>query len=304
MELNQEVRERIEQQLQSSRVVLFMKGTPQAPMCGFSAQTVGILDQMLDDYASVNVLADESIREGIKVFGQWPTIPQLYVDQELVGGCDIVTAMYNSGELHELLGQQAPDRTPPEIHLTDAAAQQMRAAVDGNPGMKLHFKVDGSWRSQFHLAPAEGHELVSSSNGLEILTDLATAQRARGAKIDWVDSLHGQGLSVELPEAPPAVSQITVEQLRQKLNDSDDLVLVDVRPEEERQRSPFEPARGLDSETTEWLEGLPHDRELIFICAHGNSSLGAGEHFRRLGFTNVHSVTGGIQAWEQRIEPS
>jgi monothiol glutaredoxin len=104
MSLSEATREKIQQQLDRDRVVLFMKGNPSQPLCGFSARTAGILDSLLDSYATVDVLADEEIREGIKVFGQWPTIPQLYVDGELVGGCDIVTAMFNNGELHEHLG--------------------------------------------------------------------------------------------------------------------------------------------------------------------------------------------------------
>ena len=102
MNLDSAVKDRIEQTLQSNRVVLFMKGTPKMPMCGFSARTAAALDSLIDDYASVNVLEDEAIREGIKAYGQWPTIPQLYVNGELIGGCDIVTDMFNSGELHEL----------------------------------------------------------------------------------------------------------------------------------------------------------------------------------------------------------
>src|SRR5690625_7979350 len=96
------------------------------PQCGFSARTSGILDELLEgDYASYNVLEDDLIREGIKVFGDWPTIPQLYVDGELVGGCDIVGEMFNAGELHEMFGLEKPDRTPPEITITDRAAEKI-----------------------------------------------------------------------------------------------------------------------------------------------------------------------------------
>jgi monothiol glutaredoxin len=97
-------RSRIESLLAANRVVLFMKGTPAAPSCGFSAATVERLDDLLDDYASVDVLADADIRQGIKEYGDWPTIPQLYVGGELIGGADIVQQMYASGELHRVLG--------------------------------------------------------------------------------------------------------------------------------------------------------------------------------------------------------
>ena len=108
MNLSDATREKIEAYLDQNRVVLFMKGNPSQPMCGFSAKTAGILDGLLEAYTSVDVLADQDIREGIKAYGQWPTIPQLYIDKELIGGCDIVTAMYNNGELHEALGLCMP----------------------------------------------------------------------------------------------------------------------------------------------------------------------------------------------------
>ena len=101
MEPNQPLQGRIESLLDSDRVVLFMKGTRMQPMCGFSAATIGILDALVPSYTTFNVLEDQSIREGIKSFSDWPTIPQLYIDREFVGGCDIVKQMFNNGELHE-----------------------------------------------------------------------------------------------------------------------------------------------------------------------------------------------------------
>ena len=93
------VNERIEKLLGDNKVVLFMKGTPQFPMCGFSARATAILQELSVTFQHVNVLEDEEIRQGIKEFGQWPTIPQLYVNKELVGGSDIMMEMYESGEL-------------------------------------------------------------------------------------------------------------------------------------------------------------------------------------------------------------
>lgn len=98
------VSERIETIIGSDDVVLFMKGYPTAPQCGFSAGVVQALDQLGCSYASVNVLEDMEIREGIKAYSDWPTIPQLYVRGEFVGGCDIVREMYASGELGTLVG--------------------------------------------------------------------------------------------------------------------------------------------------------------------------------------------------------
>ena len=87
-------------------VVLFMKGVPEAPQCGFSAQVVQILDHLGADFVGVNVLQNDQLREGIKAFSDWPTIPQLYVKGEFVGGCDIVREMFQAGELKTFLGEQ------------------------------------------------------------------------------------------------------------------------------------------------------------------------------------------------------
>lgn len=97
------VKERIEAILNSNKVVLFMKGTPQFPMCGFSARATSILQDMDVDFFSVNVLEDSEIREGIKEYGNWPTIPQLYVNKQLIGGSDIMMEMYQTGELQQAM---------------------------------------------------------------------------------------------------------------------------------------------------------------------------------------------------------
>ncbi len=103
-----DVQKQIHEIVTGSSVVLFMKGTPQFPQCGFSSRVVQILKACgLKEFASVNVLADDGIRQGIKDYANWPTIPQLYVNGEFVGGCDIATEMYESGELQTLLAPLA-----------------------------------------------------------------------------------------------------------------------------------------------------------------------------------------------------
>ena len=92
--------------VQEHPVVLFMKGVPEQPQCGFSATVVSILNQVDVDYVAVNVLQSDALRQGIKEFSEWPTIPQLYVKGEFVGGCDILREMYEAGELKTFLGEQ------------------------------------------------------------------------------------------------------------------------------------------------------------------------------------------------------
>lgn len=98
-----DIKERIEQQLNEFPVLLYMKGTPDFPQCGFSAQVVGALKQCQKRFAYVNILEDEELRQGLKDYSDWPTFPQLYVGGELLGGCDIVVEMFESGELKKSL---------------------------------------------------------------------------------------------------------------------------------------------------------------------------------------------------------
>jgi monothiol glutaredoxin len=112
--------DKIEQTVKGNDVVLFMKGTKEMPQCGFSSRVAGVLNFMGVDYSDVNVLSDETIRQGIKDYSDWPTIPQLYVKGEFVGGCDIITEMMLSGELDQLFEQQG-------VSFNKDAADQIRA---------------------------------------------------------------------------------------------------------------------------------------------------------------------------------
>ena len=106
-----DVNERINDQIQTNPVLLYMKGTPDFPQCGFSGQTVAALKAIGKPFAYVNIFEDPEIREGLKAYSNWPTFPQLYVNGELIGGCDIVVEMYQSGELKSLLGEEV-EATP------------------------------------------------------------------------------------------------------------------------------------------------------------------------------------------------
>lgn len=103
---DQSATNRISEIVTANRIVLFMKGTPLFPQCGFSSRAVAILDRLGADYASVDVLQDQEIRSGIKAYSDWPTIPQLYIDGEFVGGSDIMMEMYEAGELQTMVGAE------------------------------------------------------------------------------------------------------------------------------------------------------------------------------------------------------
>src|SRR3954468_9428981 len=112
------VRNNISELVAQNPVVLFMKGTRRQPQCGFSSQVVQILDELVPEYETVDVLSSPELRDGIKEFSQWPTIPQLFINGEFVGGCDIVRAMKESGELEQLLSKPSAPPALPTIRIT------------------------------------------------------------------------------------------------------------------------------------------------------------------------------------------
>jgi|SRR5437588_1991464 len=126
---NTEIREFIQQAIDENRVMLFMKGTPDAPSCGFSARTAGALNSLGVRYAALDILPDPRIRQELSALSNWPTIPQLFIDGKLVGGCDIVMEMYESGELAEALGVEAADPADPAETQAPAAEAPQSAPL-------------------------------------------------------------------------------------------------------------------------------------------------------------------------------
>ncbi len=134
---NVEIRDFIDQSIKENEVMLFMKGTPEAPACGFSMRTSGLLNTLGVRYAALDILPDPRIREELSELSGWPTIPQLFVKGDLVGGCDIVMEMYENGELVQLLGVDMPeddDEPAPAAQLTedDIPAQQGNIQLENN----------------------------------------------------------------------------------------------------------------------------------------------------------------------------
>ncbi len=302
---NSAVHRQISSILASNPVVLFMKGTPEQPRCGFSAKSADVLNNLVPGFFGVDVLNDDDIRQGIKTYGNWPTIPQLYVKGELVGGSDIIMQLYNTGELHQLLGVAAPDRSAPEIFISTQAATAIRAGMADEPALGLHLRIDARWQASFQLAAIEGHEIKAVADDLTVYMDVQTAQRAKGLRIDWIESLQGSGLSISNPNAPSSVKSLTVSALMAALKSIQAPLVIDVRPDHDRLRAPFPlPSRALEGNSLSLLEALPKSQPLAFLCHFGNSSKQAAEHFRGLGFTEVFNIEGGIDAYAREIDAS
>jgi monothiol glutaredoxin len=202
MELPEPTRTRIDELIASHRVVLFMKGNRQGPQCGFSATVVQILDRLIPDYATVDVLADPEIREGIKIYSSWPTIPQLYVDGEFQGGCDIVQETFASGELQQTLGLEPPSGEPPAVSVSEAAGAALRALTEKAGGRTLHLLVDARFETGLYFGPDEDDEIRVDAGGVTIAMDPLTAARADGLRIDAHETPDGTAFEIDNPNAP------------------------------------------------------------------------------------------------------
>ncbi len=304
MSLDESVRQEISDLVRSNDVVLFMKGDRSQPQCGFSATVVGILDALLPEYRTVDVLSAPHIREGIKAFSSWPTIPQLYVNGEFLGGCDIVQEMYGTGELFEALGLERVEAVRPRIELTPAALRALTAASaeHGGAGRELHLSVDPQFQSHLSIAPRSRADVEAITEGLVLLLDPISASRADGITIDVADTPNGQAFRVDNPKAQK-VRQMSVRELSQLVGSGERFELLDVRTPEERAMAAIPGAVLLNESEAARIEALPRDTKLVLHCHHGGRSQQAAEQFVALGFSQVWNVVGGIDAWSQEIDP-
>ena len=182
--MDPQIRSQLEQLIQGNRVLLFMKGTKHFPQCGFSATVIQILDQLVPEYQTVNVLKEPDLREGIKEYSSWPTIPQLYVDGKFVGGCDIVREMFVAGELHEMFGVKQAEVKPPSITITPMAKKALEAAKESPDAEEdagvLRLVVSSKYEYELVLdEKKKGDFVVEAGGGVQVLIDRQSAQRER-----------------------------------------------------------------------------------------------------------------------------
>jgi len=294
------LRSRISGLVAQNPVVLFMKGTRRAPQCGFSAQVVQILDELVPEYETVDVLSSAEIRDGIKEFSQWPTIPQLFVNGEFIGGCDIVRALQESGELAQLLAKPGTPPPLPAIRITEAAMKAFQGALVDAEGEFLHLKIDARFQNDLYFAPREAGTVELDIQGLSLFIDPASARRADGMSIDFIDGANA-GFKIENPNQPASVKQLTPVELKELL-DQGRVTLFDVRPEHERALASLPQARALDDAGQEYLFSLDRSAPVAFLCHHGMRSQNAAEQLLSEGFRNVFNVRGGIHAWSETVD--
>ena len=299
--MNPSLRENITQTLQENPVVLYMKGTRTAPQCGFSARLVEILDGLLSEYATVNVLADPAVREGIKEFSSWPTIPQLYVRGEFVGGTDIVAALHESGELGEKLGDLMSTRLP-TVTLSDAARAELSSAIE-SPTECIRLDVTPTFEHDLAVGIPDPRDVIVDAGGVRVSMPRGAMARADGIRIDILQTPEGPAFKIDNPNEPARVKRVTPAELHARLTRGDELLLVDVRTDEEREIAQLEQGRALDAALHDEIGKGSRDRTIVVYCHHGSRSQRAAEELVEQGFRDVYNLVGGINAWSMDVDP-
>jgi monothiol glutaredoxin len=305
MTLDPATKKKIDDIVASDTVVLFMKGSRSFPQCGFSASVVNILNTMVPKYTTVNILSDVDIRTGMKEYSDWPTFPQLFIKGEFVGGADIVRQMHESGELEKKLGGLVAPAKAPALTVTPRAAKELSEALkEGSPGDVIHLTITATWEHQLDLGAKEASHLTVETNGVTVQLDRASAQKAEGVVVDFIEAGGESGFKIDNPNRPPMVKQVGPKELKGLLDSGKVKMLYDVRPEKERAIAKINSAVMFDDTTMAAAEQLPKDTGIAFHCHSGGRSRAAAEHFVKLGFSNVYNLAGGITAWSNEVDPS
>lgn len=307
MTLEPQLKQKIDQLVGQDPVVLFMKGTRSFPQCGFSASVVNILNTLIPKFATVNVLADPDVRGGMKEYSDWPTFPQLFIRGEFVGGADIVRQMFESGDLEKALGDLVVAAKVPTVKISARAAKELAGALqEGSPGDVIHLTITQGWEHQLDLGGKEASHVTVQAEGITLQLDRASAARANGVSIDFVEDAGGAGFKIENPNRPPMVREVGAKDLKALLDGGKLEVgrLYDVRTVGERAIAMIADTKLLDDGTMAAIDALPKDTVLAFYCHTGNRSRAAAEHFVKRGFKTVYNLAGGIEAWSRDVDPS
>lgn len=208
-------RGQIEALIGKAPAFLFMKGTRVAPECGFSASVIEILDNMLADYATFNVLEDNVIRERVKEYADWPTIPQLYIGGEFVGGADLVREMNASGELRALFEKSGAvllgPVKPPTVTFTQKAKDAVMSSRSTDEPETLRLTIDKSLQHGMTFDERQPGDFEVDQGAFTLLVDPSSARRCQGVTVDYVSTDERTGFKIENPaEKPKALSTAVV----------------------------------------------------------------------------------------------
>jgi monothiol glutaredoxin len=187
--------------------------------------------------------------------------------------------------------------------VTERAAKALKGALE-SPDEAVRFEIDRGYDYSLTIGPKQPRDVVVEAGGVTLLLDRASAQRASGTTIDYVDGPQGAAFKIDNPNEPPKVKQLSPKQLAEQLNSDKKPLLFDVRNTTERDIATITGAELLDRGAQDRIMKLPKDTALVFHCHHGGRSQQAAEWFLSQGFTNVSNLAGGIDAWAVEVDPN
>jgi monothiol glutaredoxin len=241
------------------------------------------------------------VRDGIKQFSSWPTIPQLFVNGEFIGGADIVAALSESGELKEKLAGLGVAQTA-KVTLSERARAELGAALEGAEEC-IRLDVSPKFEHDLAVGVPDPRDVIVDVGGLRISMPPGSVRRADGIHIDVMDTPDGPAFKIDNPNEPPRVKRLSPAELKQRMTRGDDLLLVDVRTPGERAIASIEGGRPLDAAMRAELERSARDRSIVVYCHHGVRSLNAAEELAAQGFRDVYNLVGGIDSWSLDVDP-
>ena len=190
---------------------------------------------------------------------------------------------------------------PPKVTLDERAAKAIKDADEGN-GEHLRLEVGDTFQYELYFGPKQPGDLEVVANGVTLLFDKASAKRADGVSLSWVDTPDGGAFKIDNPNEPARVKTLTAPQLKAWMDEGKSFELFDVRGEDERNIAKIDRAQPLDADGEKRLLALAKNTPIVFQCHHGMRSKSAAERFLREGFTNVYNLEGGIEAWSQKVD--
>jgi monothiol glutaredoxin len=213
--------------------------------------------------------------------------------------------MFETGELEKKLGDLVVTAKAPALTVTKRAAKELSAALaEASPGDVIHLTITPSWEHQLDMGAKEDKHITVETAGIALQLDRASAGRAEGVSIDFVEDANGAGFKIDNPNRPPMVREVPAKELKALLDAGKLAELYDVRTPRERELAVIPGSKLFDDAAMASIDALPRETPIAFHCHHGGRSRAAAEHFLKAGFKTVYNLAGGIDAWSQQVDPS
>lgn len=296
-----DIHDKIDELVKQNPIILFMKGTREQPQCGFSRQVVDVLKRLVPDFVTVDVLSDPNIREGVKQYSSWPTLPQLYIRGEFIGGCDIVLDLFQKNELQGILGVKKASKAP-LINISERALQAFKNALSSEPGDDIRISIGADFEHGLQFDSQKPDDFLVEVSGIKLILDPYSALRAENLAIDFSEDSLAAGFLFANPQEPPLVNELSPRDLAHWREQNKEVLLIDVRPKDEWLTAQIDFAKRLEDMSPSEIANLDKNMAIVFHCHHGSRSLRMANAWRLRGFKNLYNLSGGIEAWSRQVD--